>query len=54
MTTEPTLNKAEAPADTKNAPRRWNLIRLASRPRICGFGNSAAGMVTGFPERKRK
>lgn len=54
MTAEPTLYKAAAPIETKKAPRRWNFILLAKRPRICGFGNSAAGMMTEFPERKKK
>lgn len=54
MIAGPTLYKAAAPIDTKKAPRRWNFILLAKRPRICGFGNSAAGMVTGFPERRKK
>lgn len=54
MTTQPTLYKVAHPIDTKNAPRRWNFIRRAKRRRICGFGNSAADMVTVFPERKNE
>lgn len=54
MTTEPTLYKAADPIDTKNAPTRWNFILLAKRPRIWGFGNSAADMVIRFPKRKKK
>lgn len=54
VTTEPTLYKVAHPIDTTNAPRRWSFIRLAKRPRICGFGNSAAGMVTGFLKEKKE
>lgn len=54
MTTELTLYKAAHPTDTKNAPNRWNFIRLAKRRRICGLGNRADDMVIIFPNLKKK
>lgn len=54
MTAELTLYKAAHPTDTKNAPNRWNFIRLAKRRRICGLGNSADDMVIYFLIKKKK
>lgn len=54
MTTDLTLYKAAHPTDTKNAPNRWNFIRLAKRRRICGLGNSAEDIVIMFPGKKKR